>query len=54
MSNPVKAKCPHCLRSIELKNGKLPAHLGASGKVCTPKAGPVQASGNYSGYKKGS
>ncbi|HSX70662.1 MAG TPA: hypothetical protein VLF16_06985 [Pseudomonas sp.] len=54
MSGVIKSKCPHCLRSVELKQGKLVVHMNASGKVCTPKAGPVQASGNYSGYKKGS
>lgn len=52
MTNAIKSKCPHCLRSVELKNGKLVVHLGASGKVCQPKAGPVQATGQYSGYKK--
>lgn len=52
MSNAIKSKCPHCLRTVELHNGKLKAHLAPSGKVCEPKRTAVETAGQYSGYKK--
>lgn len=49
--SPIKSKCPHCLRSIELRDGKMPPHMN-QGKLCQPRMAPPPAVGQYRGYKK--